>query len=65
MSLNGRMLSIEGVALAKAEVVDLQGRVVESATISSIMDLTNLDAGIYILRVSSHGFLQTKKIFLK
>ncbi|OWU99897.1 T9SS type A sorting domain-containing protein [Fibrobacter sp. UWR2] len=65
MSLNGRMLSFEGIALAKAEVVDLQGRVVKSATISTTMDLAGLDAGIYILRVSSHGFLQTKKIFLK
>ena len=65
MSLNGRMLSFEGIALAKAEVVDLQGRVVESATISSIMDLAGLDAGIYILRVSSHGILHTKKIVLK
>ena len=64
-SLVGRMLSFEGIALAKAEVVDLQGRVVKSATISTTMDLAGLDAGIYILRVSSHGISHTKKIVLK
>ena len=64
-TLVGRMLSFEGIALAKAEVVDLQGRVVKSAAISTTMDLAGLDAGIYILRVSSHGISHTKKIALK
>lgn len=63
--LVGRMLSFEGIALAKAEVIDLQGHVVKSATISSTMDLSSLDAGIYMVRVAGKNVNFAQKIVLK
>ena len=45
--LSGRTLSFSGISSAKAEVINLQGQVVKSATVSSAMDLSSLDAGVF------------------
>ena len=63
--LVGRTLSFEGIALAKAEVIDLQGNVVKSATVSFTMDLSDLDAGMYMVRVVGKGVNIAQKIILK
>ena len=63
--LSGRVFSVQGISSAKAEVINLQGRVVKSATISSTMDLSSLDAGIYMVRVAGKNVNFAQKIVLK
>ena len=63
--LSGRVLSFEGISSAKAEVISLQGEVVKSATVSSTMDLSGLDAGIYMVRVAGKSVNFAQKIVLK
>ena len=63
--LSGRVLSFQGISSAKAEVINLQGQVVKSATISSTMDLSSLDAGIYMVRVAGKNVNFAQKIALK
>ncbi len=63
--LSGRVLSFQGISSAKAEVINLQGQVVKSATISSTMDLSSLDAGIYMVRVAGKNVNFAQKIILK
>ena len=63
--LSDRVLYIQGISSAKAEVINLQGEVVKSATISSTMDLSSLDAGIYMVRVAGKSVNFARKIVLK
>ena len=63
--LSGRVLSFQGISSAKAEVINLQGQVVKSATVSSAMDLSSLDAGVYMLRVAGKSVKLTQKIVLE
>ena len=63
--LSGRVLSFEGISSAKAEVIDLQGQVVKSATVGSSMDLSGLDADIYMVRVAGKSVNFAQKIVLK
>lgn len=49
--LNGRTLSF-GKTVAKAEVINLQGRVVMSASSVSTMDLSKVQAGVYMVRAA-------------
>ena len=63
--LSGRVLSFKGISSAKAEVINLQGQVVKSATVSSSMDLSSLDAGIYMVRVAGKSVNFAQKIVLK
>lgn len=63
--LAGRVLSFQGFSSAKAEVINLQGQVVKSATVSSAMDLSSLDAGVYMLRVSGKSVNFAQKIVLE
>ena len=63
--LSGRVLSFKGISSAKAEVIDLQGQVVKSATVGSSMDLSGLDAGIYMVRIAGESVNFAQKIVLK
>ena len=63
--LSDRVLYIQGISSAKAEVINLQGEVVKSATVSSTMDLSGLDAGIYMVRVAGKSVNFAQKIVLK
>ena len=63
--LSGRVLSFKGFSSAKAEVINLQGQVVKSATVSTSMDLSSLDAGIYMVRVAGKNVNLAQKIVLK
>lgn len=63
--LSGRTVSFSGFTSAKAEVINLQGQVVKSATVSSAMDLSSLDAGVYMLRVAGKSVKLTQKIVLE
>ena len=63
--LSGRVLSFQGISSAKAEVINLQGQVVKSATVSTSMDLSSLDAGIYMVRVAGKNVNLAQKIVLK
>ena len=63
--LSGRTLSFSGFTSAKAEVINLQGQVVKSATVSSSMDLSSLDAGVYMLRVAGKSVKFAQKIVLE
>ena len=63
--LSGRVLSFHGISSAKAEVINLQGQVVKSATVSPSMDLSSLDAGIYMVRVAGKNVNLAQKIVLK
>lgn len=63
--LSGRTLSFQGISSAKAEVINLQGQVVKSATVRSAMDLSSLDAGVYMVRVVGKNVNFTQKIVLE
>ena len=63
--LSGRTLSFEGVTAGKAQVVNLRGQVVKSFDIGASADLSNLDAGAYMVRIAGRGVSLTKKIVLK
>lgn len=66
--LSGRTLSFSGINnVAKAEVINLQGQVVANTSVSkaSAMDLSKLDAGIYMVRVSGKTVNMSQKIVLK
>ena len=63
--LSDRVLHFHGISSAKAEVINLQGEVVKSATVSSAMDLSGIDAGVYMVRVAGNGVNFAKKIVLK
>ena len=63
--LSDRVLYIQGISSAKAEVINLQGQVVKSATVSSTMDLSSLDAGIYMVRIAGKSVNFAQKIVLK
>ena len=63
--LSGRVITFSGFTSAKAEVINLQGQVVKSATVSSAMDLSSLDAGVYMLRVAGKNVKLAQKIVLE
>ena len=63
--LSGRTLSIQGVTDGKVQVVNLRGQVVKSATAGSAMDLSSLDAGIYMVRVAGKNVKFAQKISLE
>ena len=63
--LSGRTVSFSGISSAKAEVINLQGQVVKSATVGSTLDLTGLDAGVYMLRVAGRNVKLAQKIILE
>ena len=63
--LSDRVLHFQGISSAKAEVINLQGEVVKSATVSSTMDLSSLDAGVYMVRIAGKNVNFAQKIVLK
>lgn len=64
--LSGRTLSFSGINSAAAvEVVNLQGRVVVKGSAASSLNLANLDAGIYMVRVAGKSVDFAQKIVLK
>jgi len=64
--LSGRTLSFSGIKSdASAEVMNLQGQVVAKGDASSAMNLTTLDAGVYLVRVAGKSVNFTNKIVLK
>ncbi|MBR4786104.1 MAG: T9SS type A sorting domain-containing protein, partial [Fibrobacter sp.] len=63
--LSDRVLHFHGISSAKAEVTNLQGEVVKSAIVSSTMDLSGLDAGIYMVRIAGKNVNFAQKIVLK
>ena len=63
--LSGRTVMFSGFTSAKAEVINLQGQIVKSATVSSAMDLSSLDAGVYMIRVAGKNVKLAQKIVLE
>ena len=64
--LSGRSLSIAGVkTAATAEVLNLQGQVVAKGDVSSALNLSSLDAGVYMVRVAGKSVNFSNKIVLK
>lgn len=66
--LSGRTLSFSGISSdASVEVINLQGRVVKKGSVkgASSLDLSAIDAGIYMVRVSGKSVDFTNKIVLK
>ena len=66
--LSGRTLSFSGISSAvSAEVINLQGRVVVKSTLNgaSSLNLSNLDAGVYMVRVAGQAVSFSQKIILK
>jgi len=64
--LSGRTLSFAGVnTVATAEVLNLQGQVVAKGSAASALNLANLDAGVYMVRVAGKSVNFTNKIVLK
>lgn len=66
--LSNRSLSIAGIASsAQVKVINLQGQVVASQTMSSAssMNLMSLEAGIYMVQVSGKAMNHSQKIILK
>ncbi len=64
--LAGRTLSFSGVnAGANVEVINLQGQVMVKSVLNSSVNLSNLDAGVYMVRVSGKAVNFNQKIVLK
>lgn len=66
--LSNSTLSFTGISsTASVEVINLQGQVMKKATISasSTLDLSSLDAGIYMVRVAGKSVDFANKIVLK
>ena len=67
-SLSGRTLSFAGIkSVATAEVMNLQGQVMLKGTVSSSasLDLSSIDAGVYMVRVAGKSVDFSQKIILK
>lgn len=62
--LSGRTLSF-GKTVAKAEVLNLQGQVVASASSVKSMNLSSLQAGVYMVRAAGQSVDFSQKIILK
>ena len=61
-----RVLSFSGVkGAATAEVLNLQGQVVLKGSATSSMNLSSLDAGVYMVRVAGQSANFSQKILLK
>lgn len=58
--LSGHTLSF-GKSVAKAEIVNLQGQIVMTASSVKSMDLSNIQAGVYMVRADGHS----KQILVK
>ena len=63
--LAGRTLSLQGITDGKVQVLNLRGQVVKSATAGSSMDLSNLNAGVYMVRVVGKSVKFAQKISLE
>lgn len=66
--LSNRTLSFAGISSnATAEVINLQGQIVMKGVVSSAssLDLSSLDAGIYMVRVAGKSVDFSSKIVLK
>ena len=67
-SLSGRTLSFAGIkSVATAEVMNLQGQVMLKGSVSSSasLDLSSIDAGVYMVRVAGKSVDFSQKIILK
>lgn len=68
MQLASRTLSFAGLSsAADVQVINFQGQVVRSATLSSSksLNLSNLDNGVYLVRVAGQDMSFSQKIVLK
>lgn len=63
-TLAGRTLSF-GVTVAKAEIVNLQGQVVMTASSVKTMDLSKVQAGVYMVRAAGKSAVMNQKILVK
>lgn len=66
--VSGRTLSFSGISSdASVEVISLQGRVVKKGMVkgASSLDLSSIDAGVYMVRVSGKSVDYSNKIVLK
>ena len=65
-TLSNHVLSFSGIkGSATAEIVNLQGQVVLKGSVSSAMNLSSLDAGVYMVRVAGQSVNFSQKILLK
>lgn len=64
--LSGRTLSFSGInSDASYEIVSLQGQVVKSGVVSSSINLSSLNAGVYMVRVAGKSVNMNQKILVK
>ena len=66
--VSGRTLSFSGISSdATVEVISLQGRVVKKGSVkgAASLDLSSVDAGVYMVRVSGKSVDYSNKIVLK
>ena len=67
-TLSGRTLSFAGIkSVATAEVMNLQGQVIVKGAVSSSasLDLSSVDAGVYLVRVAGKSVDFSQKIVIK
>ena len=67
-TLSGRTLSFAGIkSVATAEVMNLQGQVMVKGAVSSSasLDLSSIDAGVYLVRVAGKSVDFSQKIIVK
>jgi hypothetical protein len=66
VSYSGRTLSFSGInSAATYEIVSLQGQVVKSGVVSSSVNLSSLNAGVYMVRVAGKSVNMNQKILVK
>jgi len=59
------ILHLRNVTNAKVEIFNLTGQMVLTRENASIVDIRDLNTGIYIVRINSEGIIQTRKLIRK
>lgn len=60
-----KMVNTEGVFIRQIELISLTGSVVKVYNNDDVMDVSSIENGFYLLRVSSDSGVQTQKVIVK
>lgn len=59
------MLTVEGEGIRQVELIDINGRIMLQRANASNIDISNMESGVYMLRVTTDAGVRTEKIVKK
>jgi hypothetical protein len=62
---NSLTIDSEGLLIGDVSILDMQGRMVKTVTTSNIIDVSQLNSGLYFLKIASEGAVITTKFIKK